>query len=285
MKKTTSKKLTKRLTQYGALTAAIAGVADATGQENIQYTDIADVGGPIFSYELNIDNDGAGNHDFTIEDWNSASGPGSTALKIWIKSGNAVAGDNGTYGYFYPFALNSGAVIDGNQTWLSNSGNSQWQTLQWLDSLGNGCQYASNWCDVTDKYLGLRFEILGETHFAWARLDAPGINDPSTWTIKDYAYHKTPDTAILAGQTTSLSTEEAIASQVKIIALNKSIGLYNLPEATNYKLYSMTGQEVLRGNVTGHNYVIETNTIASGIYIVEIEDNNTKATIRKKIVL
>ena len=38
MKKTTSSKLSKQLAKYGALTAAILGVADASGQ--IVYTDV-----------------------------------------------------------------------------------------------------------------------------------------------------------------------------------------------------------------------------------------------------
>ena len=38
MKKITSKKLSKRVAQYGAFSIAIAGMTDANGQ--IQYTDI-----------------------------------------------------------------------------------------------------------------------------------------------------------------------------------------------------------------------------------------------------
>jgi len=73
--------------------------------------------------------------------------------------------------------------------------------------------------------------------------------------------------------------------QVKIIALNKSIALYNLPETTNYKLYSMTGQSVLNGKIENDTHVIEANSISSGVYIIELEDSNSKAVIRKKIVL
>lgn len=281
MKKITSKNLSKRLTQYGALTAAIGGIAEASGQ--VIYTDITDVGGPVFSYELNLDNDGAGNHDFTIEDWKITTATNSSALKIWIKAGNAVAGSKPSY--VYPFALDSGAVIDAAQPWQSNSGNSQWQTMQFLDAGGNGCQYASKWCDVTDKFLGLRFDIGGNTHYGWARLDAPGSNDTSTWTIKDYAYEATPDSAITAGSGILEIDENDLVSKVRVVSLNKSIGLYHLPEVTNYRLFSMTGQEVLKGVITESTHVIEAKTLASGVYIVALEDYNTKAVMRKKIVL
>lgn len=290
MKKTTSKKLSQRLTQYGALTVAIGGIAEATGQELIVYTDLdPDVTSASLAgneYQLNVDNNGDGNHDFSIDDWAansiSAGNPGSTALKIWIKAGNAVAGENPSY--FYPFALDNGAVIDHTQNWLSNGGNSQWQTMQWLDGGGVGCAYASNWCEKTDKFLGLRFEIAGETHYGWAKLDVPNLNDTSTWTIKEYAYHTTPDTGINAGQTTTLGVEDSYFSKVKIVALGKTIGLYNLPEKTNYKLFAMTGQEVLKGDTRENVHAIDAK-VASGVYIVELEDANTKAVMRKKIVL
>ena len=65
MKKITQKKLSQRLVRYGALTAAIAGVADASGQ--IIYTDITPdySGGANTDYALDLNNDGI--IDFNIE--------------------------------------------------------------------------------------------------------------------------------------------------------------------------------------------------------------------------
>lgn len=83
----------------------------------------------------------------------------------------------------------------------------------------------------------------------------------------------------------NLSIQDDKLNQIKIVALNKSIGLYNLPVSTHYNLYNMTGQEVLKGSTNESNYVIEASTLASGVYIVELGDTNTNAVIRKKVVL
>ena len=47
----------------------------------------------------------------------------------------------------------------------------------------------------------------------------------------------------------------------------------------------MTGKEVLNGTASGNDYVIEANALANGIYIIELEDVNTKAVLRKKLIL
>ena len=58
MKKITSKKLSKRVAQYGAFSIAIAGMTDANGQ--IQYTDIVpDHDQDMGSYLLNVNSEGS----------------------------------------------------------------------------------------------------------------------------------------------------------------------------------------------------------------------------------
>jgi hypothetical protein len=42
---------------------------------------------------------------------------------------------------------------------------------------------------------------------------------------------------------------------------------------------------VLNGKITNNTHVIEANTLANGIYIIELKDNTSNAVIRKKIVL
>ena len=69
------------------------------------------------------------------------------------------------------------------------------------------------------------------------------------------------------------------------MALNKSIALFNLPQETDYRVFNMAGQAVLDGKISNDTHVIEANTLASGIYIIELADSNSKAIIRKKIVL
>jgi hypothetical protein len=83
----------------------------------------------------------------------------------------------------------------------------------------------------------------------------------------------------------NLSIHDDKLNQIKIVALNKSIGLYNLPSSASYNLYSISGQEVLKGSTNQRDHVIEASSLASGVYIVELGDTNTNAVIRKKVVL
>lgn len=280
MKKTTPQKLSNRIAQYSALTVAMAGIADANGQ--IYYSGILD--DTVFNDTYSLDLDGDGNIDFKIDHSYYSSGYINDLFINRVFNtqngilGSVITGPN--FDYMYPFALSEGLISSGDNNWNIDSGN-MYLNLRSCNYLTN-----SNWCngesESTKKYLGLRFEFSGEIHYGWARLEI-GTN-PSDWVIKDYAYNETAGESITVGQET-LDINDNVFTNVKIIALNKSIALYNLPQATNYKLYTMTGKKVLDGNIANNTYVIEANTLATGVYIIELEDTDSKAVIRKKIVL
>jgi len=272
MKKTIPLKTTNRLAQYSALSIAIVGIVDANGE--VVYMNIADVGPHNQTFSLDLD--GGGTHDFFIRHAGSTNYNGILDI-LPENGGNAILGAaNG--GKYFPFALNNGDSINSsNAYWNSNY---QYQTLNRFRCMyGSGDSY---WCDVTDRFLGLRFDIGGNTHYGWARLDV----DLSTlnWMIKDYAYESTPGAGITAGDGI-LGVNDDQLSKVKIIALNKTIALYNIQESTSYKLFSMSGQAVLDGKIENKSHVIEANSIASGIYIIELKGANSGAIFRKKIVL
>ncbi|WP_299226992.1 T9SS type A sorting domain-containing protein [uncultured Psychroserpens sp.] len=273
MKKTTrnhSNKLTQKLLQYSALSVALAGVSEASGQ--IIYTDVdPDIteGNAASATFIDLNNDGTDDFGIGTIDAPAVGFNGINPTDSWL-------GSAGTY--LYPFALNAGDPISSGQTTWYGSG--AVGTLNYT-SCYNGIG-GSNWCGVTDKYLGLRFNIGLDTHYGWARLDVSASGD--SMTLKDFAYNSTPGEAINAGQT-SLSVEEFSADRIKIVSLNKSIGLYNIPEATAYRLLDMSGKSVLSGSTNGSSYVIEGNNLTTGVYIIEISDANSKGVIRKKVVL
>ena len=290
MKKTTSLDLSKRLTQYSALTIAMAAIASANGQ-GIVHTVVADAEQAIGDdeFRINFNNDdppgpAEGVHEFAVNAWSWSTGAN---LVVYVHADSFAIG--AVPSYKYPFALNSGYTIsNGNSNWQSGAG---WQFLNYTNSSKpNGCSFGSDsgWCSGEDKFLGLKF-LLDRTgtdyYYGWAKVQIPDASDLSTWYIKEYAYNDTPGEPINAGQTVLGIDDNELSSRVKVVTLNKSIGLYNLPETTNYKLFSMTGQEVLTGETNNNAYVIEAKTLASGVYIVEIEDANSNAVMRKKVVL
>lgn len=274
MEKTTFKKpsgqLANRLVKYGALSVAMAGVADASGQ--IVYTDVnPDVtnGGGGTSDFIDINNDGI--NDFVI---------GTTADAIGFNGINPTDSWVGSEGsYLYPFALDSGDPISaGNIDWYG--GPSNVGTLNY-NSCYSGAG-ASNWCGVTDKYLGLRFQIAGNTHYGWARLDVTLPAD--SFTLKDYAYNTVADAPINAGQTT-LSTEEFSSKTIKIVALNESIRLSNLFSKVDYQLFDISGKVVSYGITYGDSHEIKAHGISKGIHILELRDQNSETVIIKKLIL
>jgi hypothetical protein len=70
-----------------------------------------------------------------------------------------------------------------------------------LASFGTG-GVGGSWVNVNSRYLGVKFEIKGQTHFGWARLNVH-IQLPLTITatLTGYAYETIPDKPITAGQT------------------------------------------------------------------------------------
>jgi hypothetical protein len=89
----------------------------------------------------------------------------------------------------------------------------------------------------------------------------------------------------MAGQTV-LGVDDHAVSKVKIVALNKTIALFNLPQATDYSVYTMAGKLALDGKITNSSkYSIEANALSTGVYIIELRDLNSNAVVRKKIVL
>ena len=274
MKKPTSL-LAKRLTQYGALSVAIAGVTDGNSQ-TIVHVDLSPnyFNGGIDSvdgtptYQLDFNSDSI--IDFSIK--------GLSFYGIPIAEVIANPGSNSFLGdtiYGYPMALTGIETIDSMQPWYN------------ANSVGvlniNSCAIGrSHWCGVNDKYLGLRFNFNAGLHYGWVKLDVNASG--SSFTIKEYAYVVEPNTGLTAGQL-PLGIDDHSFSKIKVVALNKSISLYNLPESSNYAVYTMTGKEILKGSTSQHDYVIKAPTLSSGIYIVELSDTNSSAVLRKKVVL
>ncbi|MEZ4792699.1 MAG: hypothetical protein R2783_04320 [Gelidibacter sp.] len=235
MKKITSKNLSDRLAKYGAFSVAILGAANASGQ--IVYTDIADetVDATNPRVAIDIDVDGTGDYLF-----GAGSSPGfafmfpASASTAPSFNSNAIVGVANS-NYAYPSNLAFGDPINSTNGVFSNDRG---------DLNYSSCAYSgSQFCSGNDGYVGLHFKIGANTHYGWVRIQVAA--DATSIIIKDFAYNTTPGDPINAGQTT-LSVDEFTVNDVRVVALNKSIALYNLPESTSYNLYSTSGQTVMK---------------------------------------
>lgn len=269
MKKITTKKLSKKLARYGALTAAILGVSEVSGQ--IIYTDVdPDFGDTGGIYQIDMDGDA------TI-DYEVRHVGGSAAMRVYNDQSNSILGLAGSGAYNYPYALSSGAAISNGAfgSWITDPA---LQTLNW-----NSCAYpGSQWCGgIVDGYLGLRFNIGGNTHYGWARLDVSA--DATVWLIKDFAYQATPDTPILAGQI--LSVENQIFDSFSYyVDSNSQLNLKANSPLENIQIFNLVGQEVVSQKLSNNNETINMSSLNTGVYIarISIEGQSKSFKIIKK---
>lgn len=260
MKKNTSKNLTKRLAQYGAMSAAVMAGADANGQ--VVYTDVdPDLTlqvGDLFSLDFESD---------TFEDVevrNPDGLAGGNAAIAFPSSGGAFAGFT-SGGYEYPLLMASGDVIDAATGYTTTGVRG--------DLNYYGCAYSnSQWCgDVTDGYLGVRFISLtsGTTHYGWVRLDTD-VNGDNLITIKDFAFEATPDTAIAAGDQGSLGVTDSAFSSFEYYTSNNALHLNSASIMDQVVLHNVVGQEVARQQINGTSASVAMDRLSAGVYIATI---------------
>lgn len=254
-----TKKLKDRLAKYGLLTVAIAATSESSAA--IIYTDeTPDFAGGIGSqYFLDLNNDAV--NDFRI--WHNGS------MNLYISpltASNDALGSGGAT-FAYPFALSNGATISsGAGNWFNNGYGGGYQSLNY-----GSCSFG-NWCNITDRYIGLRFNIAGSIHYGWVRLDVNFAG--SVWTVKDYAYNDVAGAGLNAGDTggsASQSTtiwgadiadnangtdlevtftaaaDESTVSEYRIIAVKSSmVGTFDLAAAE-----ALTGTNYVSVNPSG----------------------------------
>jgi hypothetical protein len=118
--------------------------------------------------------------------------------------------------FIYAAALRSGTAIGPNRGWLGGLAPMAFEELFKRGSLG----YTFAWVNVTDRYLGLKFKINGETHFGWARLNVkfhPGLRKDRTWEVQltGYAYETVANKPIVAGMTKGPEEQTSFSSPSK----------------------------------------------------------------------
>jgi Secretion system C-terminal sorting domain len=268
MKKNTSKTLSKRLLQYGALSAAVLGVADASGQ--VVYTDIdpdvvLDVGGDYI-----VDFTGTGEENVTISNADGLAG-GNAAL-AFPSSGGAFVGFESA-GFQYPSLLAENDVIDG--TTLTADGVRG-------DLNYYGCAYSnSQWCDtVVDGYLGVKFTFDGNTHYGWVRMDTD-VNGSNLIVVKGIAFDATPDTPIAAGdEGEPLGVTDQLFEGFNFFVSNEQLNLSAANAMDSVTVYSILGQQVASQKLSGTNGTVNLAALSTGAYIAKVSIDGAVKTIK-----
>jgi len=94
---------------------------------------------------------------------------------------------------FLALALRRGVRIDSQLAFT------YYATMAGVADTNNGTHPFGFWVNVKKRYLGLKFEINGQTHYGWARLNVDVNGRNITGTLTGYAYETIPDKPIIAG--------------------------------------------------------------------------------------
>ena len=93
------------------------------------------------------------------------------------------------------------ALVSGISVGSSQSFSQRQTTLMFFNYCGGGLHSAGNWFNVSNHYLGMEFQINGQTHYGWAELSINGGRSGLTTALIGFAYETISGKAIKTGQT------------------------------------------------------------------------------------
>ena len=189
----------QQLTSY-ALAATAAGVSilalTAPSEGKIVYKQAHRVIGDGASFNLDLTGDGTvdltivnkHHHHCTTDGFCSST----QFLNVKMAGANQVV-----YNVYGAVAMKPGMQIGSRNAWRVGTQN----MAVMLGSFGTS-GVGGSWVNVKNRFLGVKFEIKGQTHFGWVRLNVQvQIPQIITATLTGYAYETIANKPITAGQT------------------------------------------------------------------------------------
>lgn len=283
MKKNYKISTNQKLAAYSTMAAALMAQGLQVGAE-VVYTDIEDVTLEIGDvYDIDVDGDGTLDFHFAVSSVTGSNGTWSfgTAFGMYTGVGGTLNQAMGTVGAYYNYAsnLNAGDSIGPDGPWLAYT------------SVYNAAVIASNFYGISygqfpgagEGYMGIQFEISGNVHYGWVRLESD-INDVYI-TLMDMAYENVADTPIEAGATTSPSAiPEISASLVNVYSFGSTVYINNTGmNQPSVNIYDLNGKLILSQDLNGGNNIIDMSQVAEGNYLVCIKSDEGSTT--KKVFL
>lgn len=291
-----------KLSEYSAFAITFLGIHSADAK--VVYTDIE----PDYVLDsdwdhavLDIDGNGTGDFWFWNVSYYTFSSFTTYIEKLWAgaigDSRNEVAGVS-TWPislYYKPYALIGGSVIDDNlsfQNWAYQR--MAWQVSFTIELSTGSVLYLQDsggyWFpEKIDHYLGIHFVDGDEKyHYGWIRCSV--LDSGRTLIIKDYAYERFVDSAIVAGDLMGIEPNvtfnpEVLQTDIRVQPENNTLVYsfnnmlyFNLPLSngnTDYKIYSLAGRAVFSGEFNGQHAEVNVN-LPAGTYIVELILNGYK---------
>ncbi|MBC8173691.1 MAG: T9SS type A sorting domain-containing protein [Chitinophagales bacterium] len=238
-------------------------------------------------YELDLNNDSTidftlsilTNTDVTVSYPSGGTNeiPGNILWAI-PENANAIAAYQ-TAGYVFPFAFYITENVDGDVSWYGNSYPLQSLIYSGIGSTSGGAPLqifsSGSWFGgQSEKFLGLRIESDGDTHYGWLRMSTS--DDNKSFTVIDYAFNTLPDETIETGQTELLIVDIAHShaiAEVSVYSFDKSLYIYVPGKNTStgsIEIRNTSGQLVYRYALESGRMHIHLADITPGVYGVRI---------------
>jgi hypothetical protein len=234
-----SESIQAKLNMY-ALAAGAAGVGALAlapaARAEIVYTPTKQAIGNNGVYNLDLSGDGT--VDFLIQQWNFGFWASDNQLLADPAIGNGVLGNR-----LGAAALSSGASIGPKQNFVGARGYGNGQNMLSVThfTTGGPSYVHGHWANVRNRYLGLKFQIAGETHYGWARLTVTREAYHFQALLTGYAYETIANTPILAGQTSG----EAAASRAPVLPPKTDSLRANNPDSAGKQRFKSLGELAL----------------------------------------
>lgn len=179
----------------GATGVGLLALAPLANAEIVYTATNVTIGARILhSYALDLNGDGTTDFFINATSRQSIDQSGGTSRIIAmpaVKSNGVVVSEGDAA------ALNAGHTIG------SGSKFARGLMASVFTFIGTEITFRGPWANVKERYLGLKFEIDGQTHFGWARLSVGG--KALLAKLTGFAYETLADTPIIAGKTSGTS--------------------------------------------------------------------------------
>jgi hypothetical protein len=176
-----------------ALAASAAGVGmlalATTAQAKIVYTPTHRIIDKSDIYRLDLNHDGITDFSFVNYYGCNFDYCFDTLGVSPVRKENGAAGTATFIGFQCAYALRVGAVIGPKLPFAGK-----------IMAVGSTVP-GSQWRNVTNRYLGLKFAIKGAIHYGWARLTVKINGIYVNAVLAGYAYETIPNKSIIAGRT------------------------------------------------------------------------------------
>ena len=169
----------------------------------------------------------------------------------------------------YPAALPAGVSIHSRQSFIKG------QAIK--THFSYGCQklfVIGNWFNVNEQFLGVQFQIDGQTHYGWVELSTKAVSSPRaalTTTVIGFAYETIPDKPIITGAT-GLQNAVTIEAPVNGSSVGSPVHVHATYNGTVTATYMKLWVDHVPGTVQSHTNVFDTYvTLANGNHLLEVQ--------------